>query len=54
MLGWMPHKLESGFLEEISTTSDMQIMPLSAKSEEKLKRLLMRAKKRMKKTVSWI
>ena len=27
MLGWMNHKLESRFLGEISTTSDMQIIP---------------------------
>ena len=29
MLGWMKHKLESGLLTEISTTSDMKmIIPL--------------------------
>ena len=28
MLGWMNSKLESRFLGEISTTSDMQIIPL--------------------------
>ena len=28
MLGWMNHKLESRFLGEISTTSDMQMIPL--------------------------
>ena len=28
MLGWMNHKLESRLLGEISTTSDMQMMPL--------------------------
>ena len=27
MLGWMNHKLESRLLEEISTTSDMQMIP---------------------------
>ena len=27
MQGWMKHKLESGFLEEISLTSDMQMTP---------------------------
>ena len=27
MLGWMNHKLESRLLEEISTTSDMQMKP---------------------------
>ena len=28
MLGWMKLNLESGFLGEISTTSDMQMIPL--------------------------
>ena len=28
MLGWMNHKLESRLPEEISTTSDVQIIPL--------------------------
>ena len=28
MLGWMNHKLESRFLGEASTTSDMQMIPL--------------------------
>ena len=27
MPGWMKYKLESGFLGEISTTSDMQMIP---------------------------
>ena len=27
MLGWMKHKLESRFSEEISITSDMQMIP---------------------------
>ena len=27
MLGWMKHKLESRLLEEISITSDMQMIP---------------------------
>ena len=27
MLGWMKHKLESRLLEEISITSDMQMLP---------------------------
>ena len=27
MMGWMNHKLESRFPEEISITSDMQIIP---------------------------
>ena len=29
MLGWMTHKLESRLQGEISTTSDMQMKPLS-------------------------
>ena len=28
MLGWMKLKLESGFLGEVSITSDMQVIPL--------------------------
>ena len=28
MLNWIKHKLESRFPEEISTTSDMQLIPL--------------------------
>ena len=28
MLGWMTHKLESRLLEELSTTSNMQMIPL--------------------------
>ena len=28
MLGWVKHKLESGLPEEISTTSDTQMIPL--------------------------
>ena len=28
MLGWMHHKLESRLLGEISTSSDMQLIPL--------------------------
>ena len=28
MLGWMTHNLESGLLEEISITSDMQVISL--------------------------
>ena len=42
MLGWMKHKLESRFLGEISVTSDMQMIPLRAESEEELKSLLMK------------
>ena len=48
MLGWMKHKLESGLLGEISTTSDMQ-MTLMAESEEELKSLLMKVKEESEK-----
>ena len=44
MLGWMKHKLESRFLGEISVTSDMQMIPLRAESEEELKSLLMKVR----------
>ena len=47
MLSWMNHKLESRFLGEKSTTSDIQMIPESeemAESEEELKSLLMRVK----------
>ena len=36
MPGWINHKLESKLLGEISTTSDMQVIPLIAGIEEKL------------------
>ena len=42
--GWMNHKLESRLPGETSTTSDMQMTPLMAESEEELKSLLMRVK----------
>ena len=48
MLGWIKHKLESGLLGEISTTSDMQ-MTLMAESEEELKSLLMKVKEESEK-----
>ena len=41
MPGWMKHKLESRLLKLISTTSDMQMLPLMEKIEEELKNLLM-------------
>ena len=44
MLGLMNHKLGSRWLEEISTTSDMQMIPLMAKSEEEVKSLMMKVK----------
>ena len=40
----MKHKLESRLLAEISITSDMQMTPLRAESEEELKSLLMKMK----------
>ena len=41
MPGWMKHKMESRLPGEISTTSDIQMIPLMAESEEELKSLLM-------------
>ena len=43
------NKLESRLLEEISTTSDMQMIPLLAESEEELKSLLMKVKEETEK-----
>ena len=43
ILDWMKHKLESRLSGETSITSDMQMTPpLREKSEEELKRLLMK------------
>ena len=42
MSGWMNHKLESRLQGEISITSDMQMTPTLAGSEEELKGLLMK------------
>jgi len=47
-LGWMQHKLESRLLGEISITSDMQMTPLMAESEE-LKSLLVNVKEESEK-----
>ena len=44
MLDWMKQKLESRLPGEISITSDMQMTPLMAESEEELKSLLMKVK----------
>ena len=50
MPGWMNHKLESRLLGEISTISDMQMIPLlMAENEEELKSLLMRVKEESEK-----
>ena len=46
----MNHKLESSLLGEVSTTSDMQMIPLMAASEEELKSFLMRVKKESEQT----
>ena len=43
-LGWKKQKLESRLPGEISITSDMQMIPLMAESEEELKILLMKVK----------
>ena len=45
---WMKHKLESRLPREISITSDMQITPPTAESEE-LKSLLMKVKEESEK-----
>ena len=42
MPGWMKHKLESRLLGDIS---DTQMKPLTAKSKEEIKSLLMKVKK---------
>ena len=48
--GWMKHKLTSGLPGEISTTSDMQMAPLSLIAEsEELKSLLMNVKEESEK-----
>ena len=47
--GWMKHKLESRLPGEISITSDMQITPLMAESEEELTSLLMKVKEESEK-----
>ena len=51
MLGWMKHNLESRLPGEISITSDMQMTPLLWQEiEEELKGLLMKWKRRVKKS----
>ena len=49
MPGWMQHKLESRLPGEISITSDMQVTPLMAESEEELKGLLMKVREESEK-----
>ena len=50
MLGWVNHKLESRFLGEISTISDIQMIPPHmAQSEEELKSVFMRVTEKSEK-----
>ena len=49
MPGWKKHKLESRLTGEISITSDMQMIPLRAESEQELKSLLMKLKEESEK-----
>ena len=50
MPGWMNHKLESRFPEEITTTSDMQmIATLMVESKEELKSLLIKVEEKSEK-----
>ena len=46
----MNHKLESRLLGEVSTTSEMQMIPLVAESEEGLNSFLMRVKEKSEQT----
>ena len=48
-MGWKKHKLESRLPGEISITSDMQMTPFMAESEEELKSLLMKVKEESEK-----
>ena len=49
MLGWMNHKFKSILAGEISTASDMQMIPLMTESEEELKSFLMSLKEESEK-----
>ena len=49
MPAWINQNLESRLPGEIPTTSDMQIIPLQAESEEELKSLLMKVKEESEK-----
>ena len=51
-LSQMKHKLESSLPGEISVTSDVQMTPFMAESEEELKSLLMKVKEESEK-VGW-
>ena len=48
-LGWKKHTVESRLLGEISVTSDTQMTPPMAESEEELKSLLMKVKEESEK-----
>ena len=49
MLGWMTHRLESKLMEEISTSSDMQMITLMLEREEEQNSLLMKVKEESEK-----
>ena len=49
MLCWMKHKVESRLPGEVSITSDMQMTPSMAESDEELKKLLMKVKEESEK-----
>ena len=49
MLDWKKHKLELRLVGEISISSDMQMTPPLAESEEELKSLLMKLKEESEK-----
>ena len=50
MPGWIKHKPESRFLEEISITSNADDTTLTAETEEELKNLLMKVKEESEKS----
>ena len=49
MLGWIKHKLESRLPEEINNLRYVDDTTLMSESEEELKSLLMKVKRRVKK-----
>ena len=49
MPGWMNYKLESRLPGEVSTTSDMQMIPFMEESEQELNRPLTRVKEESEK-----
>ena len=51
MLGWMKHKLQSGFPIEISVTSDTEMTPSLWQKAKELKSLLMKVKEESEKVV---